>query len=94
MPAVIEIKIVPVGTDTPSFSSYVSDCDRVAEREGVRCQVTPTSTIIEGDLTRCMDVARKIHQACFHGRGSAFIIIGSPHKRKPGPFPRAPGGEG
>ncbi len=65
MPAVIEVKIVPVGTETPSFSSYVSDCIRVAEREGVRCQVTPTSTIIEGDLARCMDVARKMHQACF-----------------------------
>lgn len=65
MPAVVEIKIVPVGTQNPSFSSYVSDCYRVAEREGIRCQMTPSSTIIEGELGKCLDVARKMHQTCF-----------------------------
>lgn len=64
--AVAEIKIVPVGTDNTSFSSTVAACYRVAETApGVRARITPTSTIIEGDLDRVLAVVRDMHQVPF-----------------------------
>ncbi|MBN2908509.1 MTH1187 family thiamine-binding protein [Polycladomyces sp. WAk] len=59
----MEISIVPVGTHTPSFSNMVKDVCRMVEQSGLHYQITPTATVIEGDLERLMDVAREIHRS-------------------------------
>lgn len=62
--AIAEIKVVPVGTHNASFSSIVTDCYRIArETPGIRHQLTPTSTIIEGDLPQVLDVVQRMHDA-------------------------------
>lgn len=63
--ALLEISVVPVGTQTASFSSYVTDAVRLIEQRGLNYQVTPTATVIEGDLQQLMDVAKQIHQNAF-----------------------------
>ncbi|MCR4397607.1 MAG: MTH1187 family thiamine-binding protein [Firmicutes bacterium] len=63
--AVVEVKVVPVGTGSASMSSYVASCYRVVEEEGLKHQLTPTSTIIEGDLAHVLNVARRMHQEAF-----------------------------
>lgn len=64
--AVAEIKIVPVGTENTSFSSTVAACYRVAEAmPGVQARITPTSTIVEGDLDQVLAVVRNMHQVPF-----------------------------
>lgn len=60
--ALLEISVVPVGTNTASFSSYVNDAVQTIERRGLKYQITPTATVIEGDLNQLMDVAKEIHQ--------------------------------
>lgn len=72
--AVAEIKVVPVGTGSASFSSIVSDCYRIVqETPGIRHQITPTSTIVEGDLPQVLDVVRRMHDATLRGRCSRVI---------------------
>lgn len=64
--AIAEIKIVPVGTDSASFSSTVAACFRVAEETpGVQARITPTSTILEGDLEQVLGVVRRMHRVPF-----------------------------
>ncbi|TCS83543.1 MTH1187 family thiamine-binding protein [Tepidibacillus fermentans] len=58
----LEISVVPVGTNSPSFSSHVSNAVRLIEQKGLKYQITPTATIIEGDINQLMDVAKEIHQ--------------------------------
>jgi len=58
----LEISVVPVGTNTASFSSYVSNAVRTIEQKGLNYQITPTATIVEGDINQLMDVAKEIHQ--------------------------------
>ncbi|SFJ86661.1 MTH1187 family thiamine-binding protein [Thermoflavimicrobium dichotomicum] len=58
----LEISVIPVGTQSPSFSSSVTDAIRVIEEKGLNYQVTPTATIIEGEIDQLMDVAKSIHQ--------------------------------
>jgi len=59
---VLEISIMPIGTDEASFSSYVSKACEVVQRYGLHYQVTPMSTMIEGDLETLMDVAKEVHR--------------------------------
>ncbi|WP_345788095.1 MTH1187 family thiamine-binding protein [Desulfotomaculum copahuensis] len=62
-----EINIVPMGTPGPSVSSYISNCYRVVKDEpGIKHQLTPMSTIIEGELEQVLNVVKKMHQVPFN----------------------------
>jgi uncharacterized protein (TIGR00106 family) len=61
--ALLEISVVPVGTNTASFSSYVSDAVRLIQQNGLNYQITPTATVIEGEVDQLMDVAKLIHKS-------------------------------
>jgi uncharacterized protein (TIGR00106 family) len=63
--ALLEISVVPVGTESPSISSFVADACREAKRNGIKFDVTPTSTVMEGDLGALIQVAQQMHQAGF-----------------------------
>ncbi len=63
--AILEITVVPLGTKETSVSAYVAECLRVLEEEGVKYQLTPMSTIIEGELDHLFDIAKKLHHTPF-----------------------------
>lgn len=71
--AICQVTVVPVGTDEASFSSYVVRCCKVAQDAGVKFQVTPTGTVLEGDLPRVIDCARRMHETAF-AQGTARVI--------------------
>ncbi|MBO8164377.1 MAG: MTH1187 family thiamine-binding protein [Brevibacillus sp.] len=58
----LEISVVPVGTNTASFSSAVTEAVRFLEQQGLKYQITPTATIMEGELDQLMEAAKQIHQ--------------------------------
>lgn len=59
--ALMEISVVPVGTDSESISNDVQQALDIIEQNSLDYQVTPTSTIIKGDIDKLMDVAQVIH---------------------------------
>jgi uncharacterized protein (TIGR00106 family) len=63
--AIVEVTIAPLGTATPSISSYVAACHKVLEEAGLKHQLTPMATIIEGDLDRILAVIRRMHEVPF-----------------------------
>ena len=64
--AMVEVTIVPLGTASPSVSRYVAECHKVlAREEGIKYQLTPMSTVIEGDLDRIFEIIRKMHEVPF-----------------------------
>ena len=64
--AVVEVTIAPIGTAGPSVSSYVAACHEVLRQEqGIKYQLTPMSTVIEGDLKTIMQVILKMHEVPF-----------------------------
>ncbi len=71
--ALLEISVVPVGTDSPSISSYIAQACKEAQRNGIKYDVTATSTVMEGDLRALVDVALQMHEAAFHG-GSQRVV--------------------
>ncbi|ADL12799.1 MTH1187 family thiamine-binding protein [Acetohalobium arabaticum] len=64
--AIVEVTVVPLGTEDASLSKYVAGCQQVlVEEEGIEYQLTPMGTIIEGDLDTIFAVVKKLHETPF-----------------------------
>ncbi|WP_108669205.1 MTH1187 family thiamine-binding protein [Peribacillus acanthi] len=68
--AIVDITIIPIGTETTSVSDYVAEIQKVLmkykEDKGIEFQLTPMSTIIEGDLPVLFDTVQALHEAVFN----------------------------
>lgn len=71
--ALVDVQIVPVGTDLPSFSSFVSEACLVAAQSGIGYRVTPMGTVLEGPLDQVLPVARRMHEAALQA-GAARVV--------------------
>lgn len=68
--AIVDVTIIPIGTEGPSVSDYVVNVQRVLESYGdqITFQLTPMSTLIEGELPVLFKVLEAIHEVPFeHG---------------------------
>ncbi|TLS36333.1 MTH1187 family thiamine-binding protein [Pseudalkalibacillus caeni] len=65
--AIVDMTVIPIGTKTPSVSSYVAEVQKVLERysDRVAYRLTPMSTLIEGELSDLMEVIQAVHEAPF-----------------------------
>lgn len=67
--AIVDVTVIPIGTQTPSVSSYVADIQKILrkyENEGkIQFQLTPMNTLIEGELPVLFEVLQAIHEAPF-----------------------------
>jgi uncharacterized protein (TIGR00106 family) len=76
--AVVEVSVTPLGTATPSVSSYVAGCLKIIRESGLEYQLTPMGTVIEGDIDDILRVIRAMHEAPFNAgaeRVSTLIKI-------------------
>jgi uncharacterized protein (TIGR00106 family) len=72
--AVCSISVVPVGTGSTSVSPYVARCHEILETmDGVRYQLTPMATILEGDIERLLEVVLELHRVPF-GKGAKRVL--------------------
>ncbi len=64
--ALVDVSIIPLGTETPSISQYVAQAVKVVEGEkDIKYELTAMGTIIEGDLAQLLTLVRKMHEAIF-----------------------------
>ncbi len=70
--AVVFVTLAPLGTGTPSVSSYVAGCERILRDSGLTHELTAMGTIIEGDLDRILAVVREMHESPF-GQGAVRV---------------------
>jgi uncharacterized protein (TIGR00106 family) len=71
--AVMEISVVPVGTDSPSISRYVAECVAIVKEKGLRYEVTSMGTNVEGDLRDLLSAAEQMHELPFK-RGAQRVV--------------------
>lgn len=64
--AIVEVTIVPLGTETTSLSKYVAACHKVLLDSGLKHQLTPMSSIIEGDMNAILETIKKMHEVPFN----------------------------
>jgi len=66
--AIMQLTIIPLGTQTPSVGRYVADIEQALQREGVPHTLTDMGTIIEGDPQELLALAAQLHGLPFaHG---------------------------
>ena len=72
--AIAEVSVVPLGTKTASLSQYVARAIKILEQEqGIKHEITPMGTIIEGDLDRILAVVKRMHETVL-GEGVARVV--------------------
>lgn len=71
--AIVEVAIIPIGTGSTTLSSYVARCITILKEEGIKYELHPMGTIIEGDLDRILTVIRKMHEVPFKEGASRVI---------------------
>lgn len=66
--AIMQLTIIPLGTQTPSVGQYVADIQQALHREGFPHELTDMGTIIEGDPRELLALAARLHALPFaHG---------------------------
>ncbi len=78
--AIVQVTIVPLGTGKTSVGEYVAAVYEVLEQAGeqIKYQLTPMSTIIEGELDHLLAIVRRMHEVPFENgamRVSTSITI-------------------
>jgi uncharacterized protein (TIGR00106 family) len=63
--AIMEISVVPVGTESPSVSQFVAECVRIVDQLGLQYEVTSMGTEVEGDVEELLKLAAQMHRAPF-----------------------------
>jgi len=71
--AVMEISVVPVGTESPSISHYVAECVAIVKEKGLPHELTSMGTNVEGELKELLSVAAEMHELPFK-RGAQRVL--------------------
>ena len=83
---VCQVTVVPLGTATPSVSSYVAGCQKILEETPtLRYQLTPMATVIEGPLDDILQAVVRMHQVPFEMgalRVSTTLVIDDRRDKK------------
>lgn len=68
--AIVDVVIIPVGTEGPSVSKYIAEIQMKLESFKTRRQnwlsINPMNTLIEGDLKDLFEVVQAIHELPFN----------------------------
>lgn len=75
--AVMEVTVLPIGTDTTSCSPYVAAALDIARKDKhVRCALNPMGTILEGELADLYDCVRRMQENVFSkGCNRVYSVI-------------------
>lgn len=68
--AIVDVVIIPVGTEGPSVSKYIAEIqtklNEFKAQGKIDYQLTPMNTLIEGDLKDLFEVIQEIHELPFN----------------------------
>ena len=65
---IAEVSLIPVGTGSPSLSSYIVQCIKILYGKNIKFQLTSMGTVMEGDWEEVMTAIRQMQEEIFkHG---------------------------
>lgn len=71
--AVVQFSVVPLGTGHTSLSAYVAQVHKLLAGCGLKSQLTPMGTVLEGPLEEILAVIRQAHELPF-AQGAARVM--------------------
>jgi len=76
--AILEISVVPLGTESPSLSRHLASLPGILASSGLRYQIHPMGTVVEGAVPDLLALAARLHEAGFAGgarRVSTHLVL-------------------
>ena len=75
--AVVELTLVPIGTQTTSCSPFVAAAyDAVKDNDKVEIRLNPMGTVLEGDIDELFACVRKMQEAVFEaGANRVYSVV-------------------
>jgi uncharacterized protein (TIGR00106 family) len=74
--AIMEISVVPIGTESTSVSPFVAECVKIVEQQGLTYEVTSMGTEVEGAVDDLLKLAAQMHQAPFTQGAQRVLTTG------------------
>lgn len=71
--ALMQLTIIPIGTQTASIGEFVVDIQKTLLEQGVNFTLTDMGTTVEGDTAQLLALAAKIHDLPF-ARGVQRVV--------------------
>jgi len=71
--AIVEVSVVPIGTGSTSVSEYVRAACAVIRQSGLKHELNPMGTCIEGDLDAIFALIRRVHET-LAGMGCCRLV--------------------
>lgn len=62
---IAELVVVPLGTGSPSLSSYVAGVEKLLATFSLKTMLTPMGTVLEGELDEVLRAVRAVHEVPF-----------------------------
>lgn len=62
---IAELVVVPLGTGSPSLSSYVAGVEKLLATFNLKTMLTPMGTVLEGELDEVLRAVRAVHEVPF-----------------------------
>lgn len=62
--AMMEISVVPLGTDSPSVSPFVAGAVKILKEEpGITYELTAMGTVVVGEVDKLLSLAARMHRS-------------------------------
>ena len=73
---IVDVSVVPIGTGSTSVSRCVREVLKTVRASGLKYQVGPMGTSLEGDWDTIFKTIREMHEVCFElGAGRLMTTI-------------------
>ena len=73
--AIVQVTIVPLGTESTSLSSYVARVAQWLEEKGLSYRLTPMGTILEGEPGELLALVAQMHELPFEAGASRVMTL-------------------
>jgi uncharacterized protein (TIGR00106 family) len=72
--AVAELCLFPLGTESPSVGKYLEPVIEIIKGSGLKYQVCPMGTVVEGSVEEILDLVRLCHEAILRAGAKRVVI--------------------
>ena len=80
---IADIRVIPIGTETPSVSHYVAGClDIITQTENISYELTAMGTIVQGSLETVLALTKKLHESPFNMGAQRGVTISNIDDRR------------
>ena len=74
--SILELTLVPIGSGSTSLSGYVAQASKIIKESGIKHELNPMGTVLEGDPDELFKIVRQMQEKVFDtGAKRVYTVI-------------------